>query len=128
MIVDTSALMAVVFREPDFEELVGKLRESESTGIGTPTLTEAGIVLTARLKRNSRGLLARLMQEFRITPVPFGEPHWLEALSAFERFGKGCHPARLNFGDCMSYSTARLAGQPLLFVGSDFAQTDIPQA
>ncbi|MEE8585354.1 MAG: type II toxin-antitoxin system VapC family toxin [Acidobacteriota bacterium] len=128
MIVDSSALLAIVFREPGFEGLVGKLRQSGSTGIGTPTLTETGIVLTARLRNDPRGLMARMLQEFRITPVPFGEPHWREALSAFERFGKGRHPARLNFGDCMSYSTAKLARQPLLFVGNDFTQTDIPRA
>jgi ribonuclease VapC len=57
--------------------------------------------------------------------VPFDEGHWREALAAFIRFGKGRHPAGLNFGDCLSYATATIAAQPLLAVGEDFAKTDL---
>jgi ribonuclease VapC len=60
--------------------------------------------------------------------VAFGEPHWRAALEAFRRFGKGRHPAGLNFGDCLSYAVARVAGHPLLFVGNDFSCTDIEVA
>ncbi len=63
-----------------------------------------------------------------MTVVSFDERHWQLSLEAFERYGKGRHPARLNFGDCLSYATAKLAGQPLLCVGNDFAQTDVELA
>jgi ribonuclease VapC len=125
MIVDTSALVAIVFKEPGCDELVRKLSEAESLGIGTPTLAETGIVLSARLQGGGKTILARLCQELGLVQIPFGDAHWREAVDAYERFGRGRHAARLNFGDCMSYATAKLAGQPLLFVGDDFGRTDI---
>jgi len=128
MIVDSSALVAVVFQEPDYEVIIDKLLASESTGIGTPTLVEVGIVLNARLGKDSRTLLSRMLGEFDIIEVPFGEPHWPEALSAYRRFGRGRHAANLNFGDCLSYAVAHLADEPLLFVGADFAATDLAAA
>ncbi len=60
--------------------------------------------------------------------IPFEDRHWGAAAEAFIVYGKGRHPAALNFGDCMTYATARLSGNPLLFVGEDFAKTDIPSA
>lgn len=128
MIVDSSAIVAIVLREPGYEELVSKLRAAEIIGIGTPTLTEAGMVLSARLGIEPQALLDHFLHDFRVTPVDFGEQHWREALEAFRRFGKGRHPAALNFGDCLSYATARLAGHALLFVGGDFPRTDIESA
>lgn len=128
MIVDTSALVAVVFREPGADDLLTKLASSSSTGIGTPTLAELGIVLAARLDTGSRGLIVELLDEFEIEEVPFGSEHWRAALVAYQRFGRGRHPARLNFGDCLTYAVAHLADEPLLFVGDDFAATDLPAA
>ncbi len=125
MIVDSSALVAIVFQEVDYETIIDKLVESDSSGIGTPTLVEAGIVLEARLRRESQSLLARMLDEFDITEVPFGEPHWHAALVAYRRFGRGQHRANLNFGDCLSYAVAQLADEPLLFAGEDFAATDL---
>lgn len=128
MILDTSVIVAIVLREPGYEELVGKLRSTDSLGIGTPTLTEAGIVLSARLGIEPQALLDRFLRDFGVVPVAFGEQHWREALDAFRRFGKGRHPASLNFGDCLSYAAARVADHPLLFVGDDFSHTDIEAA
>ena len=125
MIVDSSALVAVIFQEPDYEVIIDKLMESSATGIGTPTLVETGIVLDARLRKDSRFLLTRMLDEFNIVEVPFGESHWRESLVAYRRFGRGRHRANLNFGDCLSYAVARLASEPLLFVGKDFAATDL---
>lgn len=128
MILDSSVLAAIVFREPGSAGLIDKLAAADAAGIGTPTLAEAGLVLTARLRRDARPLLERFLQEFGIVQVPFGEAHWREALRAYRRFGKGRHRAALNFGDCLAYATAQLAGQPLLCVGGDFAKTDLPLA
>jgi ribonuclease VapC len=124
MIVDSSALVAVFLKEPRFEDLIEKLVRATSLGIGTPNLLECGMVLTARLRRDARPLIFRFLQEFAIVPVPFADEHWREAMEAYVRFGKGRHAAALNLGDCCAYATARLAGQPLLCTGDDFARTD----
>jgi ribonuclease VapC len=128
LILDTSVLVAIVLREPGYEELVGKLRSAEILGIGMPTLVEAGIVLSARLGLEPQALLDRFLRDFGVVPITFGEQHWREALDAFRRFGKGRHPASLNFGDCLSYAAARVADHPLLFVGDDFPRTDVEAA
>lgn len=128
MIVDTSALVAIVFKEPGFDSLVDKLASASDAGIGAPTLVETGIVLSARLGRDARGLVARLLQEASIAVLPFTEAHFSAALEGWLRYGKGRHPAELNLGDCMSYAMARVAGQPLLCVGRDFDKTDVTVA
>jgi ribonuclease VapC len=125
MIVDSSALVAITFQEPGYEDLIAKLATAPSAGIGTPTLTETGIVLAPRLRRDPRDLLTRMLGEFGVSEVPFGEEHWREAIGACWRYGKGRHRAQLNFGDCLTYAIARLAEEPLLCVGDDFAQTDV---
>ena len=88
MIVDSSAL-ALVLREPGFEELISVLERSPFSGIGTPTLAETGMVLSARLGVDGRDLVSQLLREFAIVSVPFGDDHWREAIVAFERFGRG---------------------------------------
>ncbi len=128
MILDTSVVVAIVLREPGYEELVGKLQSAGAIGMGAPNLVEAGIVLSARLGIEPQAVLDRFLRDFGVVPVVFGERHWREALDAFRRFGKGRHPASLNFGDCLSYAAARVADHPLLFVGDDFPHTDIEAA
>jgi ribonuclease VapC len=128
MIIDTSAIIAIVFKEPGYQQLIDKLAEAEYLGIGTPTLAEVGIVLTAKLGAGAKSLLARLIQELSIAQVSFGEEHWREAIDAYDRYGRGRHPAKLNFGNCLSYATAKLSGRPLLFVGEDFKKTDLEEA
>lgn len=128
MILDTSAIVALFLKEPGHEALLDKLASAAAPGIGTPTLTETTIVLEVRLRRDPRAALARFLQAFRVTPVPFGEAHWHEAARAWREFGKGRHPAALNLGDCMSYAVARLSGQPLLCKGQDFPKTDLALA
>jgi len=128
MIVDTSAILAIVFKEPGYESLIDKLLAPGRKGVGTPTLAEAGLVLTGRLEGDADTQVSGILQQLEIVPVPFGERHWRTAVEAFRRFGKGRHPAALNFGDCLSYATAKLADRPLLFVGEDFSKTDLRTA
>lgn len=128
MIVDSSALLAIVFREEGWETLLTTLETSPGAAAGTPTLAETGIVLQARLGEDAHGVLERLLDELAIQEVPFGEIHWREAVDAYHRFGEGRHAAGLNFGDCLTYAVARLAGEPLLFVGEDFGATDLEVA
>jgi len=128
VIIDTSALVAITFAEPGHQNLIAKLAGAPSAGIGTPTLAETGLVLASRLGRDPRDLVIRLLDEFSIEQIPFGAQHWREAVDAYLRFGKGRHKAQLNFGDCLTYAIARLANEPLLFTGGDFAETDLALA
>lgn len=128
MILDASVIVAIILKEPGWEKLLTAMESSPVLAIGAPSLAEAAIVLTARLSRDSRPLLALTLQEFRIDVIPFGEIHWREAAGAYLRFGKGRHQANLNFGDCLTYATASLARQPLLCTGRDFQRTDLDLA
>lgn len=127
MILDTSAVAAVLFEEAGHEKLVEAMEGTE-LGIGAPTLVEAGMVMVGRFDLHGRALLAQFLEQNRIVVVPFDSRHWTLAAEAFIRYGKGRHAAALNYGDCMTYATARLAGAPLLFVGEDFAKTDLVAA
>lgn len=126
MIIDSSAVLAVIGKEPGYERIVHALAASEQTRIGAPTKLETGIVLTARFGPRGKTLLARFLQENAIKTVTFDDEHAAVALDAYSRFGKGRHPAALNFGDCCAYATSSLAGVPLLCIGDDFRQTDLP--
>jgi ribonuclease VapC len=129
VILDSSAMVAVLTSEPEASSLLGKLQATPRLGVGAPTLLETSLVLTSRLGAQiAHGLLDAFLADLDVTILPFGEPHWREASEAFRRFGKGRHPAALNFGDCMAYATARLAREPLLCVGQDFPKTDLDLA
>jgi len=128
MILDTSAVVAVVLGEKEAESLAHRLDRAEHVSIGAPTLVEATVVLVGRFGMPGHTALAAFLQEREVTTVPFDDQHWYAAEEAFICFGKGRHPASLNLGDCMSYATARIAKEPLLFTGNDFARTDIAPA
>ena len=126
MILDSSAIVALVFQEPRHEIVQERMFSGEPLGIGSPTLVETAIVLSARLGQDSRGLLARLIQTAGVETISFSTAHYKVAVSAWVKFGKGRHPAVLNFGECFSYAVARFAKQPLLCIGNDFIMTDVP--
>jgi ribonuclease VapC len=125
LIIDSSAILAIFFREAGSEELLSSILDADFAGVGAPTAAEMGLVLTGRLQKNAAGSLLRFFEETGIEIVPFGNLHWQRAIDAYSRFGKGRHPAALNFGDCMTYATAALAQQPLLCRGDDFRKTDL---
>jgi ribonuclease VapC len=125
MIVDASAVVCAIRREPGYDVVLRRLADSVSTAIGAPTLLATGIMLSARLGARGKTVLARFSADARIEVLPFTDEHARIALDAFSRFGKGRHPAALNFGDCCCYATAVVAGEPLLCVGADFAKTDL---
>lgn len=128
MVVDSSALVAIHLKEPGHEGILRKLTHAPIALAAAPTVLETAIVLTARMAQDARPLLTFSLRRLRIEVVPFGEDHYDAAIDAFLRYGKGRHPAALNFGDCIAYATAALAELPLLYVGKDFAQTDIEAA
>ncbi len=125
MIIDSSAIVAVIGKEPGYERVIYQLAASPRTRIGAPTRLETGIVLTARFGPRGKTALARFLQENSIETVAFDDTHASVALDAYSRFGKGRHPAALNFGDCCTYAVASVADEPLLCLGDDFAQTDL---
>jgi ribonuclease VapC len=127
VILDTSAILAVMLRERELADFSTKIVSARHVGVGAPTLAEASLVLTGR-RGDDSGPLAEFVAEIGALVILFGQDHWLTAADAFVRFGKGRHPARLNFGDCLAYATARVAGEPLLAKGDDFAKTDIQLA
>ena len=128
MIVDSSAVVAVLNKELGYEELKQKMLEADALAIGAPTLVECMIVMGRAEGEDGITALFRLLRRVGIVILPFDEPHVDAATEAFIDYGKGRHPARLNYGDCMTYATARRADRPLLFAGEDFAQTDIQAA
>ena len=128
MIVDTSALMAILLHEEGFERFARAIAYAERKLIAAPTLVEATMVITGRKFEEGSGLLDEFLRTSRIETIPFTADHAAMAREAFLRFGKGRHPARLNFGDCIAYAAARLEIMPLLFKGDDFRRTDIEAA
>lgn len=128
MILDSSAIVCVIEEEDGYRGLLHAVVTAPSVAVGAPTLFETAIVLIAREGAAGRTSLARFLEKNGIASIPFDEHHSNLAAEVFVRYGKGRHPARLNFGDCMTYATARLAGRPLLCIGEDFARTDLPLA
>jgi len=128
MILDTSAVLAVILEEEGHERLIMAMREAPEVMIGAPTATECAVVLTRRHGEDGRRALSQFLRRNGVVTVPFEATHAGVAVDASLRYGKGRHRARLNFGDCMTYATAKVAGMPLLFIGDDFGRTDIAVA
>jgi ribonuclease VapC len=128
MTLDSSVLIAILFAEPGYLDLIDRILAADSVRIGAPTLVEASLVFAGRRKTRGVSEVAALVQELDVTVVPFGPREWHAAVDGFLRFGRGHHAASLNFGDCLAYAAARVADDALLFVGDDFAQTDITPA
>ncbi len=128
MILDSSAVIAVLFREQGHRRLAGAMDSADAIGIGAPTLLETGMVMVGKFGLGGRALVSRFLEERGAVVISFDDRHWRSASDAFIRYGKGRHPAGLNYGDCMTYATARLSGAPLLFAGEDFAKTDLTAA
>ena len=121
---DTSAILAIALAEPEAESFKAVLRDNALL-IGWPTLFETRIVLAAKGFANAGAIVDQLAAAPNVTALPFDAKHFTVAESAFERFGRGRHPAGLNMGDCFAYAVAAAAKAPLLFKGQDFGQTDI---
>ena len=128
MVLDTSAIVSIFLRESGYESLRAKIEAAEVVLVGVPTLFETAMVLSGRKAVDSRPAIAVFLRQIEAEVVAFNEEHLDAAVTAFIRFGRGHHPAKLNFGDCMSYAVASVAGMPLLFMGNDFSKTDIAQA
>lgn len=127
MIVDTSAVLAVLFREPDAERYARAILTSSPCRMSVANLLEASIVVGGR-GRATDTELDSFVEEAEIELSPVTREQVETARQAWRRFGKGNHEAALNFGDCFAYALARTTGEPLLFKGDDFTRTDVEAA
>ena len=128
MVIDSSALIALLQNEPEAKNFRTRMAADEVRLVSAITLVETSMVALG--KKGDGGLddLADLLARTKIQSVALEASHVPDVVDAFRRFGKGRHPASLNFGDCFSYALARSTGEPLLFKGDDFARTDIKRA
>lgn len=128
IVVDSSALLCLLLGEPESERIAVSLENSPKALIAAPTLLEASIVAEARLGPRGVLNLQAVMRAAGIEVAGFTADEAQMAAEAWRRFGRGRHPASLNYGDCMSYAMAITHHAPLLFVGDDFTITDITAA
>jgi ribonuclease VapC len=125
LLLDSSAIVAIILQEPGWEILKDLLNAADLIAINSATLLEAHMVLTNRMGKDALPTLEAFLAEAEIQVLPFTNAHWRMAAEGFLRYGKGRHPAALNFGDCIVYATARMTQLPLLFKGGDFELTDV---
>jgi ribonuclease VapC len=125
MIIDSSALIAILEEEPESAQFAALLYDAQHLYLSAATLLEAGIVMQSRRKERGENALNELVSLYKIEVVPFTLSHADLARRAYRRYGRGNHPAKLNFGDCISYAVAKEMGEPLLYKGEDFDKTDI---
>jgi ribonuclease VapC len=125
MIIDTSAIIAILYGEPDGEELLERLVAAPRRAMSTTNLVEAWLVVDRNPNRAKAAALDELISLLQIEAIPVTLNHARLAREAYNVYGKGKHPAALNFGDCFSYALAKSSGESLLYKGNDFAQTDV---
>jgi ribonuclease VapC len=128
VVLDTSALLAMLLAEPERDAYVALLADAEDPLISAATLLEASIVMLAKTAEAGIRDLDELLATGGVRCVAVDEDQARLARDAFARFGKGRSPAGLNFGDCFSYALAQAMGRPLLFKGNDFTKTDVTPA
>ena len=125
MVLDTSALLALLLEEPEAEAFRAAVDDDATRLVSSATLLETAIVIEARKGEAGGRELDLLIYKASIEVVPVDADHAGEARRAYRRYGRGHHAAGLNFGDVFAYALARVAGEPLLFKGEDFGRTDI---
>ena len=128
MVIDTSATAAILFNEPERDAFLDALMLDSVRLMSSVNALEAAMVLESRKGMEGGLAFDLLLQKAHIDVISFTSEHWEEARAAWRKFGKGRHPAGLNFCDCCAYALAKLAGEPLLFKGDDFSKTDIARA
>ena len=128
MIVDSSAVLAVLYREPDAQRYETAIAAATGCRMSVANVLETSIVLEGRGGMAAAHELDTFLKDAAIEPMPVTVEHMEAARRAWRRFGKGNHPARLNYGDCFAYALAEVTGEPLLFKGEDFARTDVEVA
>ncbi|HEY6456283.1 MAG TPA: type II toxin-antitoxin system VapC family toxin [Steroidobacteraceae bacterium] len=124
MVIDTSALLAILLDEPQRRAFTEAIEAAEDRLLSAASFVETSMILESRHGAEGVRSLDRLLAAAQIKIIPVDEPQAHAAREAFRQFGKGRHPAGLNFGDCFSYALAKCSSDPLLFKGDDFIRTD----
>ena len=125
LVVDTSAAVAVIIGEPGSEELAVHLEDALSRLMSAAIRVELGVVIEARLWPAGQDVVDRFLRDAKVDIMPVDADLAARAMSGWRRYGKGRHPAGLDFGDCFTYALAERTGHPVLCTGEDFAATDI---
>lgn len=125
MILDTSALVAILQDEPERRSFIAAIEAAASRSMSTATFVETSLVIGARYGDDGLRDLDLFLAKAEVALVAVDIEQAQAAREAFLRFGRGRHPAGLNYGDCFSYALARTLGEPLLYKGEDFSQTDV---
>jgi ribonuclease VapC len=125
LVVDTSAVVAIILGEPRSEELAVHLENAIARLMSAAIRVELGIVIEARFWPAGQDIVDRFLRDANIDIVPVDADLAARAMSGWRRYGEGRHPAGLNFGDCFTYALAERTGYPVLCTGDDFAATDI---
>ena len=128
MVVDSSALVAILRGEPEEPAFRNAIRTAPNRLLGAATRVEASMVALGRRGQPGLEQMQALIELLELEVVPLSDDHAKLAIEAFRRFGTARHPAALNYGDCFSYALAKATGEPLLFKGDNFSQTDIKRA
>ena len=128
MVMDTSAVLAILWDEPERRRFNECIEADPKRLISAATVLEAALILEARSGEAAGRELDLFLHRAKVKLVPVDEDQVEIARAAYRRYGKGRHPAGLNYGDCFSYALAIATGEPLLFKGSDFSQTDVRPA
>lgn len=128
MVIDTSAILAMLFDEPEADEFERLVEADPVVLVSAVSRVEAAFVIEGRKGDAGRIRLNRFFELVRAEVVPVGADQAEVACEAFRRYGKGRHPANLNFGDVFAYALAKTTGEPLLFKGDDFRLTDLSSA
>ena len=127
MVIDTSAVAAILFDEPERANFIEKIEAAQTRLISASTLLECVLVVESRKGTLGRAELELFVYEAELNIVAFDQAQMDLAAQAWRHYGKGRHAAGLNYGDCFTYALAKFSGEPLLFKGMDFPQTDIEQ-
>ena len=125
MVLDTSALLAILCGEPERQQFIKLLTADPTRLLSAANFLETGIVLENRSGDAAGRDFDLFLYRAAITVVPVDRDQAELARRAYRRFGKGRHPAALNYGDCFAYALSKSSGEPLLFKGDDFARTDV---
>lgn len=126
MVIDTSAMVAILFAEPEQKRFVELIHASESRLISAASVLETSLVVEGSFGESAGRDLDLFLIDAEIEIVDVDREQIDAARSAWRRYGKGRHPAALNFGDCFVYALAKINGEPILATGNDFIRTDIP--
>jgi ribonuclease VapC len=128
MILDPSAILAILLEEPEARHFTSLIEADPRRLVSAASILEAAIVLEGRKGVAGGGMLDLFLHQAAVETVAFDADQLALARSAFRVYGKGRHPAGLNFGDCISYALSRWTGEPLLYKGADFSATDVARA